>query len=171
MRKVVMMKTKILKIASMLTIIMVLLLVAGAPLVAAKAEVYYSRVKYPADYSVWHYCYGEQVHWVGYIQWISKTTIDNNGGSHVQYHGLSKLTGIGQESGVKYEALWTDNSSRQLVGPGPWEFSDTYNYTAVAQGTGRVLTYKSTWITTISTTGEWSSYLADERWFCEADTP
>jgi hypothetical protein len=165
------MNTKILKFASMLTIIIVILLVAGAPYVAAKAEVFHSKFKYETDQLIWHYCYGEEVHWVGYIQWVSQTTIDNNGGSHVQYHGHSKLTGVGQESGVKYEAIWNENSSRQLVGPGPWEFSDTYYFRAVAEGSGKVLIYKSTWITTISITGEWTSYLADERWFCEAETP
>jgi hypothetical protein len=148
---------------------MILLGGPGTSLAVAKAEVTHYFYRVPASYAVWHYCYGELVHWNGFIQWESQVAIDSQGGSHAEIHGLSKLVGTGQESGLKYEMIWNDKSSQQLKGPGPWEFSDTYNSRIVRQGEGPVLMFSETWVTTISTTGEWSSYRADTKWYCEAE--
>ncbi|UCD73197.1 MAG: hypothetical protein JSW01_00720 [Candidatus Bathyarchaeota archaeon] len=153
------------RVLPILTVLMVfssVLIVPASARVTTNERIYWARRQ-------WIPCAmdgaGESVYLSGYLHIVFSTTLDGKGGFHTRiHHNPQGITGIGELSGDKYQAV----GETRTVTNG--KIGETYtfvnNYKIIGQGRGNNLLIHDTIHYTVNVNGEVTSDLANTSVEC-----
>jgi hypothetical protein len=108
---------------------------------------------------------GESVYLSGYLHIVFSTTVDGNGGFHTRiHHNPQGITGVGELSGDKYQAVGqTRTVTNGRVGE---TYTFVNNYKIIGQGRGNNFLVHDTIHYTVNANGEVTSELANTSVEC-----
>ena len=114
---------------------------AVLPVALAKATTVTTNIKVPVEILVFIPCAlggtGEVVELSGNLHLLTHVTTDNNGGMHVEMHAQPQgISGIGMDSGDKYQATGVTRGHINTQGPAPFESTFVNNFRIIVQGRG-----------------------------------
>lgn len=155
------------KLACLAVLVTAFCLVSTFPAAAGDGPVQF-RTRYPVEYTWWHACVGQTIHWQGDIQWVSHATTDGNGWTHTAYHGYSALQGV-TDGGLRYVGHWNSDQVWHDRGTGPWEHTFIEHSQFASQGTGVTLVMHRTWHITVNSNGETSARQEQVSFECKQE--
>ncbi len=101
---------------------------------SASAEVTFHQT-IATGYPVYNSCAGELVDLTGNIDNLETTTFDSNGGIHVAVQtNFAGVSGVGETSGIKYQATGHGGSVMELRQPFPVTFTNSSYQQMISQG-------------------------------------
>lgn len=137
----------------------------------SQATVVTTNEEVPLDLDVWVPCAcdgaGEWIRLTGRLHELSHTTIDANGGFHVQIHSQPKdLKGEGLTSGDTYQGtgIYRWNHSGDSL---PYEYTFVWNFRMIGQGPGNNLLVHESAHITINANGVVVTDFSDFRAECK----
>lgn len=158
------------KLISLAVVVAVLVLTAT---VVVPKMVYHDNYNYPVTWTDFVPCAnggsGETIVLTGRMHVNDFLTISNDGSWNLKMHiQPMNLQGLGQTTGLKYNATGVTQAKENLSGTGlPYSWTYVNNYRMIGQGPGNNLLVHETWHFTLNANGELTAEIDNYKWDCK----
>jgi hypothetical protein len=147
------------------------LAVLTVPPALAGAGTYTDIERVPILPSLWNPCVGEEVRLEGDIQFVSRTTIDANGGVHSQVQVTPQnVVGVGLSTGAEYRfsgAVTSSENFRWQPGDSAETFTLVDQHRFIAKGVSENTVMQETFNVTVNANGDLTVLRYDEKLICQ----
>jgi hypothetical protein len=117
--------------------------VNSATALATAGVVSNTIIPIPPNSVLFDACTGEGVHVTGTIHRVTVTTVDANGGTHMEMHfNVQGVSGVGLVTGTQYRGIHTETHSSNASGSGASEFTTVIDIKLIAEGSADNLTIR-----------------------------